>query len=165
MEVLKIRVLAGLLAALMAFPAAAQVNVSTVKDLTVLASESKGKGVPILLMFSAPDCGYCTRLERDYLKPMITSGDYDDKIIIRKVQIGARAEVVGFDGNREAVEALAERYDVFVTPTVVFIGPDGNPLAEKLVGYSSPDFYGSYLDAAIDTSLKRFRAMAVAANP
>jgi thioredoxin-related protein len=165
MKVLTIRMLAGLLAALIALPAMAEVKVAAVKDLTELASESRDKSVPILLMFSAPDCGYCARLERDYLKPMIMSGEYDKKILIRKVQIGAGDEVVGFDGQQTRVDALAEQYKVFVTPTVVFLGPDGRQLADKLVGYNTPDFYGSYLDSAIDRSLKRFRATAVAANP
>ena len=165
MKVLRISWLAGLLAVLAVFPAAAQVELPAAKNLTELATDARDRGVPILLMFSAPDCGYCRALEADYLKPMIKSGDYDDKVIIRKVQMSIGADLVGFDGQSKAVDDFADRYKVFVTPTVLLVGPDGHQLASKLEGYSSPDFYGGYLDKAIDTSLGRLREMAVAANP
>lgn len=165
MKVLMIPLLAGMLAALTAFPAAAEVKLPQATDLSELAARSQEKNVPILLMFSAPDCGYCRALEKDYLKPMIVSGDYDDKVIIRKVEMSIGAEVVGFDGSSAAADDIAGRYQVFVTPTVVLVGPDGHQLADKLVGYNTPDFYGSYLDSAIDKSLNRLRTMDVATNP
>jgi thioredoxin-related protein len=96
---------------------------------------------------------------------MMKSGDYDDKVIIRRVEMGVGSEVTGFDGKSIGADELARGYQVFVTPTVVVVGPDGRQLADKLVGYGSRDFYGSYLDSAIDTSLEQMRSMDVAANP
>jgi len=163
MKGLRIPFFVGFLAALAAWPAAAQVELTKVSDLTEAAVQSEAKELPILLMFSAPDCHYCRQLESEYLEPMLISGDYDNKVLIRKVSMSVGADIVDFDGDRRAVDHIAERYGVTVTPTVVFVGPEGHQLADKLVGYTSPDFYGGYLDRAIDTSLGRLRALA--ANP
>jgi hypothetical protein len=35
-----------------------------------------------------------------------------------------------------------------MAPTVLFMGPEGE-IAERLVGYGSPDFYGAYLEQRI----------------
>ena len=34
---------------------------------------------------------------------------------------------------------------VRLAPTVLFLGPEGE-VAERLIGYGSPDFFGAYLD-------------------
>lgn len=51
--------------------------------------------------------------------------------------------------------ALAAALRVRVAPTVLFLGADGEELAERLVGYSSPDFYGAYLDQRIMQARQR----------
>jgi hypothetical protein len=40
---------------------------------------------------------------------------------------------------------------VKIAPTLVFLGPDGE-IAERLVGYGSPDFFSAYLDDRIDAA-------------
>ena len=42
--------------------------------------------VPVVL-FSASHCGYCTIIKEEFLKPMLLSGDYVDKVLIRKLVI------------------------------------------------------------------------------
>ncbi len=42
-------------------------------------------------------------------------------------------------------EALVRAWDVKVAPTVLFLGPQGKEVADRLVG-GSPDFYSAYLD-------------------
>ena len=40
------------------------------------------------------------------------------------------------------------------TPTVLFLGPQGQEIAERLVGLGSNDFYGAYLDDRLATARK-----------
>jgi hypothetical protein len=40
----------------------------------------------------------------------------------------------------------------------MFHGPDGVPLAESIVGYRLADFYGAYLDRAIEESRELLKA-------
>jgi thioredoxin-related protein len=137
--------------------AADDVKVLEVKDFTHVGERSHEKRLPILLMFSAEHCSYCERLEEDFLKPMLRSGDYDDKVLIRKLKIDGFDAIRDFDGNKVDASAFAERYNVYVTPTVVFIDGDGSQLARKRVGLSTPDFYGGYLDESINTALDVLR--------
>lgn len=148
--------LTALFATLVAAPVAMAGEIPLIKDLRKEASNSQEKRLPILVMFSGEHCAYCVRIEEDFLKPMQNGGFYDDKVIIRRVKLGNDV-VSDFDGSRISASELAERYDVKVTPTLVFIDGHGRQLTQKLVGLTTPELYGGYLDQAIDTSLDRLR--------
>lgn len=129
------------------------VEVEKVEDFHALGEVSERNHLPILLMFSASHCTYCVRLEEEFLKPMLRSGDYDNKILIRKIKIDSFEDIRDFDGQRVTVEEFADRYKVYVTPTVAFLDGRGQQLAPKRVGLSTPEFYGGYLDQSIDLAL------------
>lgn len=137
--------------------AADDVKVEEVKDFSQLGKLSQEKRLPILLVFAGEHCTYCEKLEEDFLKPMLRSGEYEDKVLIRKVYIDGFETIRNFEGNKVDAQAFADRYQVFVTPTVVFIDGDGSQLAKKRVGLTTPDFYGSYLDQSINTALDTLR--------
>jgi thioredoxin-related protein len=136
---------------------AAEVNVPEVKDFAAEGQKAEKQRLPILLMFAADYCAYCERLEEDFLKPMLRSGDYRDKVLIRKLHIDSSASIRDFDGATITPAEMGERYKVSVTPTVVFIDGDGVELAPKRVGLTTPDFYGGYLDDAISQALDILR--------
>ena len=133
------------------------VKVEEIRDFTRVAGHSDEKRLPILLMFSAEHCSYCERLEEDFLKPMLRSGDYADKVLIRKVKIDGYGTVRDFDGKQVSIGEFASRYNVYVTPTIAFLDSSGAQLAPKRVGLSTPDFFGGYLDESIDTALDVLR--------
>lgn len=148
--------LTTLLTTLVAAPIATAADLPVIKDLRKEASQAQEKHLPILVMFSADHCTYCVRIEEDFLKPMHSGGFYDEKVIIRRVKLGG-TNITDFDGSSISTKELAERYDVSVTPTLVFIDAQGRQLNQKLVGLTTPELYGGYLDQAIDTSLDRLR--------
>lgn len=133
------------------------VIVEEVDDFFSLARQSEQRHLPILLMFSAEHCGYCMRVEEEFLKPMLRSGDYEDKVLIRKIKIDSFDNVRDFDGKQISIDAFSARYNVVVTPTVAFLDSHGAQLAPKRVGLSTPDFYGGYLDQSIDAALDILR--------
>jgi thioredoxin-related protein len=137
--------------------AAADVRVAEISNLQSEARLSEEKNVPILLMFAADHCPYCGVVEEDFLKPMIISGDYVDKALIRKLDLDTQGDVIDFAGNKIGSGELAKRYAIDVTPTVVFLDSNGRQLARRMVGLSTPDYYGYYLDEAIDKALDKLR--------
>ena len=155
--IIKSTTLSLLLAAVTPVFAGDDVKVVEVKDLSAVGKRADERRLPILLMFSAKGCAYCMQLEEDFLKPMLRSGDYKDKVLIRKMRIDSYGKVRDFDGKKVTASDVADRYNVFVTPTVVFIDGDGVQLAKKRAGISTPDFYGSYLDSSIDQALNILR--------
>ena len=132
-------------------------SISEVRDFSEIAREIGDKRLPLVLMFSADHCGYCVQLENDFLIPMQISGDYVDRALIRKMDIGYGNTVRDFNGERMDASDFAQRYNVSVTPTVVFLDAMGNQLAVKQVGLTTPDFYGGFLDESIATALDILR--------
>lgn len=127
-------------------------DVAEVSDFAALGAQLREKNLPLLLMFSADHCGYCMKLESDFLRPMQISGDYTERTLIRKLDISNYTKVRDFDGNELTPAEFADRYNVSVTPTVVFLDSHGNQLAPKRVGLTTPDFYAGYLDESIATA-------------
>ena len=124
--------------------------VQQAEDLSSLGRDSSDRHIPIVLMFSSRHCEYCERLEAEFLVPMKRSGEYEDKALIRKLDLDRLTRVVDFNGEKIDAEALADRYDVDVTPTVVFLDHQGRQLAKRLIGLGNVFFYGGLLDEAIE---------------
>lgn len=133
----------------------AEVPVAT--DLHTLALESNQNKVPMLIMYAAKHCEYCERLEDDLLGPMYISGQYNDRVIIRKVMIDAVLDIRDFSGNMIDAEEFAFKQGVEVTPTLRFVDANGNALAPDMIGYNTPEIYSAYIDKAIESSTEVIR--------
>jgi thioredoxin-related protein len=146
-----------LLAFCLAFPdlAAAEESrsgapmVAVAHDLYDLGAQAHDRRLPILLVISQTGCPFCRQLKEEILRPMIISGEYVDKVIIREVLIDDLGPVRDFDGSKVEPGALATRYGARVTPTLLFLDHRGRELAERIVGINSLDYYGFYVDSAI----------------
>ncbi|MGD8547566.1 MAG: thioredoxin family protein [Thiohalophilus sp.] len=137
--------------------AAPTVKVQQTEDLYADARQAEDQNLPLLIMFSQDGCSYCSMVREDFLEPMLKSGDYADKVIIRIVKVDDFSEVRDFDGKLRSASTIATRYRASVTPTVIFVDARGYELAERILGISTPALYGGILDDAIDNSLHRLR--------
>ncbi len=135
----------------------AEISLPDATDLQADGRQALAQRLPILLEFSAVDCSYCRQLESEFLVPMLLSGEYTSKVIIRRLMLDSGTPVTGFDGTRTAAAEIAQRYRAWLTPTVVFIDGHGKELAERIVGINTPELFGGYLDACIDTALLLIR--------
>ncbi len=132
----------------------------TIPPLTDLAADLdavRTTGRPLLLIFSAEHCFYCERLKESIIKPMLRSGDYDDRVIIRLIELDSYESITGADGKAIEPPELARRHDVRVTPTVLLLGPEGEELAPRQLGINNEDYYGAYLDDAIAQAIDKLR--------
>lgn len=136
---------------------APKVHIPDAADFQADGQLAAKRKLPLMVVFAAEFCSYCEELEADYIRPMIISGDYTDKVIIRRVMLDSYGNLRDFDGKKISVDAFSLRYRVSVTPTVVFLDPQGKQLVKPLIGISTPSFYGGELDNAIDTSLARLQ--------
>lgn len=118
---------------------------------------AKQQGRIILLEVSASYCGYCRTLEREIIQPMLISGDYRQRVMFRQLSIDANAEVIDAQGRQVPVYALAQSLAADLTPTLLFLGADGKELAERMIGVYSLDYYGYFVDLAIDAALLKQR--------
>jgi hypothetical protein len=123
-------------------------------DLAADARAAAQERKPLLLFFDREECPYCEQALREYLVPMAAEGA--SRALFRQVEIDRTLAVVDFDGRASTHRAIAERYGVRLSPTVVVVDARGQPLAEPIVGLM-PDFYGAYLDAALAGAQAKLR--------
>ncbi|MES2398622.1 MAG: hypothetical protein V4573_01450 [Pseudomonadota bacterium] len=119
-------------------------------SLPMAAQAAAAKGEPLVLLISLPGCPYCEMVRRSYLLPMRAEGLQAWQINITD----RRALLTGFDGKHVSPEVQAGLWKATFTPTVLFLGPQGQMLAPPLVGIAVPDFYGAYLDERLATARK-----------
>ncbi len=124
-------------------------EMSVATDLKSFADQFPDKVV--VLYFTAEYCMYCQALDRDVLGPVMRSGDYAETANFLRVQHDEpETKLTDFDGNEVSNRDLIQRYQVDVTPTLIFLGPDGHEVASSLVGFLTVDFYGAYLDQSLE---------------
>ena len=115
--------------------------------------------IPVLLEFAADHCEYCTLLEQEVLNPTLLNRDYERRVLMRKLVIDRSTQLRDFDDTPVTAAELASRYQVFVTPTLLFVDSHGRELAERMVGVMTLDFYGGYLDQAMEASSAKLREL------
>ena len=104
----------------------------------------------VVLYFTAEYCMYCQALDRQVLGPILRGGDYEAIAQFYRVQQDEpETKLTDFDGKKISNRDLIQRYQVDVTPTIIFVGPDGLEIASSIVGFLTVDFYGAYLDQSI----------------
>jgi thioredoxin-related protein len=114
---------------------------------------------PLLLEFASTGCSFCHLLETEILNPTLLNQDYNHRVLMRKLTIDTATPLTDFDGaGVVSGRQLAGRYQVAVTPTLLFVDSQGRELAERMVGVTTLELYGGYLDMALDASREKLRA-------
>lgn len=120
-------------------------------DFVAIGKLAANRKAPIMLVFTRPECPYCSRAKKEHLEPLRVSQNYGAKIIMREiVAADSRTVLRDFDGNTTSHGDFARKYDVRSVPTVLVVDSHGKPLAEPIIGLTSTDFYNLYLEQAID---------------
>ena len=103
---------------------------------------------PMMVFFHASYCGYCQKIDDEFIIPMRLSPKYRGRLIIRRVQIDGDRTFVGVDGTTVQPEAFADRLDVRGVPYVLFFAPNGQRIGE--ITGTAPGFYNHYLERNVD---------------
>lgn len=138
---------------------------SSAEDITLINATNlykdrkiaKEKSLPILMMFSIDDCPYCEKVRNDILKPMIKSGEYENKIIIRHLNTSKNLDIIDFNNKESSPQELASFYGVSFFPTIVLLNDKGQPLSGHVVGIANEDYYWYDLDITIATAVTTFK--------
>jgi hypothetical protein len=136
-------------------PAVAASAVPPARDLRGAAEQAARSGQVVLVVFTLYDCPYCQVAMNDYLGPMAADPAYRAKVRILEVKMDEPTPLTDFAGRASTHEKFAHAQQVRVAPTVKVFLPNGEPGAEPVVGLTLPDFYGAYVNQAIDTALER----------
>ena len=113
------------------------------------------QGQPLVVMVSLEGCPFCRIARQSHLAPMYREGHPIVQVDMRSPQA-----VRDFDGRMTTHDALVQRWRIPIAPTLLFFGPAGREVAERMEGAYQPDFYGPYLDERLETARVAIRRLA-----
>ena len=102
---------------------------------TAQASECK----PRLMVFMAEWCGYCKYLDSEYLTPMETLKNFQERALI--------VDIVRIDIDEKP--KTTDMFNVDIVPTIIFVHPTTSKELYRIVGAPGPDFFwGMFTEGA-----------------
>lgn len=123
-------------------------------SLRAAAQSAAAKGEPLVVMTTLAGCPFCDVVRNHFLLPMRREG------LVHAVQLDIRdrtSNLQGFGGENSTPADMTRRWNARFAPTVLFFGPKGEELAERLVGVAVQDFYGEYLDARLAEARRKLK--------
>ena len=133
-------------------------EVPLIDDLAALGRTARRRRLPIVLLVSRSDCSYCALLKDEVLNPMVKSREYEDQALLGELMLDSEEPLRGFQGGHELRGDVAARLDADLTPTLLFLAPDGSELAPRILGVNTLELFGFYLDRAIASARARLNA-------
>ena len=94
-------------------------------------AEAKAAGKRFTVLFEQKGCPYCTKMHTDILANRYVNDYVRENFVVVQLDLWGSREVTDFDGTRMTEKALAERWGVIFTPTIVFFKDDLGGLAGK----------------------------------
>lgn len=132
-------------------------GVPAARDLQKDAAAARAIDGAILIVLVGERCVYCRRVLNEFLIPMSRNRDYQEKVVMRRLVVSDDHPIVDFEGRPTTPRQLARQYGYSLVPTVLLLDAKGRLLAKPVVGLTTVDYYGMYLDEAIDTALGKIR--------
>ena len=116
-------------------------------DLQASARKAQQDRKVLVVYITMPGCPYCKKLETDLLDAAYQKRELDAVHFVELSWIDE--QIKDFNGDRVKTDTFMQQYGVVVTPTMLFLGSDGEELSERLIGYRSEDFYWRYFQDRI----------------
>lgn len=156
-------ILAWILAWLPAAPAlaakAAAAEPVTAHSFAADAATARARRIPILVFYTRPNCSWCEQVRREHLRPLARDPGSAGRVLIREVRLEADdLALTDFDGRATTHSAFGRSREIRLSPTLDFLDDRGRRLVEPIIGVRLPDFYGAFIDRAIDDSLTKLRS-------
>ena len=138
-----------------AAPASAQLLPAD--DLAQAASTARARRAPVLIAFMQQSCPYCAVARRDYLIPLQSAPQWQNRVLIREIDVDRSTFMRDFSGTATTHRAYAQSLGVRRVPTLIVFDADGQPVAPPITGLLADDFYQLYIEQAIEAGLTRMR--------
>ncbi|MDA8360455.1 MAG: thioredoxin fold domain-containing protein [Gammaproteobacteria bacterium] len=122
-------------------------------DLRSLGALALARRTPIVLLFRSHTCRYCAVVAHQFLDPAAREPQYR-RVLFRSVYIDSNRPLTDFAGVHTTEARFAARYHIRLVPDIQFYDGHGRQVAHRLLGLSTPDFYASYLSAALHRAMR-----------
>lgn len=109
-----------------------------------LANKNGREGKVTILLVGTYNCSYCRKLKESFLDEYIEDGSENEKYTYHELFVGPGVMVKDFSGQIITAEAFARSLGAVLTPSVLFLDPDGVPLSRPLIGVANIELYPYY---------------------
>ncbi len=127
-------------------------------SLAEAGEESARRSVPLVVMISQTGCPFCRALRRGVLLPWLSAPAKRERLVFIEVSLDEGYELEDFDGKRIAGRSFAERYDTFVTPTILVLDEAGKKLGAPIIGAPNLELYSYYFERAVADAGRKLHA-------
>ncbi|WP_371324452.1 hypothetical protein VX159_02700 [Dechloromonas sp. ZY10] len=127
------------------------------RDLAAESRQAAAAGGPLIVLYSRADCHFCRTIKQNHLRALLRDKNYGQRIVIREIGQDRDSPLRDFSGRSTTHARFTAANGIKLVPVVAFYGPQGEALAEPIVGARLPDFYQSYLESAIDQSQRQLK--------
>jgi thioredoxin-related protein len=142
------RLALALAAAAMALPAWAEATIGddglhkqpwmrdTFKDLGEDLAEANAEGKRLVLFFEQRGCIYCAKMHKEVFSDPLVSDYIDEHFFVVQLNLHGDIEVTDLDGEYLPEKAMARKWRVLFTPTIMFLpeeAPEGVSAADASV--------------------------------
>jgi len=141
-------------------PLAAGAEIPAVDNLAETGQVSQQRGIPTVVFVSREACPYCRTLRDKILLPMQRGNKFDNRAILVEISLDRVDPLTGFDDKQITAQAFGDSYQAGITPTLLFLDPEGHEISGRIVGISNLELYGFYLQQSIDAALLAIRTAA-----
>ncbi len=133
-------------------------EVQLVTDWQELSVKALEQNLPIVMLVEISSCRFCKTVRNEFLNPLSISKRYQDKVIFSRISLDSGQTIIGIDGNITDTHSFCANYEAVFTPTIVFMDGRGEQLTKNIVGISSNDYFGYYLEKEIEKSIASLQA-------
>ena len=116
------------------------------------------QGIPAVVFVSRDACPYCRTLRDKVLKPMFAAGKFEQRAILLELSLDRSVPLTDFESRLVTAKEFGESYGAEITPTLLFLDPEGREIGKRIIGISNLDLYGHYLQKSIDEALQSMRS-------
>lgn len=120
------------------------------RDLPAEVAGAMRRGQALVVLVSLHGCVYCERVRRSHLLPLLSEGQ-----AVVQLDMNSAASLVDFQQRATVHGEMVRRWQIKLAPTVLFLGPGGQELAERMEGAYQADFYGAYLEQRLNAASQR----------
>ena len=95
--------------------------IETFKDLREDLDEANMEGKRLVLMFEQRGCIYCSKMHKDVYSRDKVSNYIEENFFVVQLNLHGDLEVTDFDGEVLSEKAMARKWNILFTPTVLYL--------------------------------------------
>ncbi|THH38022.1 thioredoxin [Aliishimia ponticola] len=132
----------------------------TFKDLTEDLEEANAEGKRLLIIFEQRGCIYCAKMHKEVFPDPAVTKAIEDNYFVVQLNLHGDVEVTDFDGETLPEKAMARKWGVLFTPSMMFLPeevPEGATAPQAAVAVMPGAFgKGTTLDLLTWVAEKRY---------